>query len=316
MEDLKVSIITAAYNAENFLGRTLESAIGQTYKNIEHIVIDDGSKDGTIDVLRKYQNRYNLKFVSKKNGGQSNALNYAVSLADGHFVAFLDHDDEWAPEKIEKQVDMFLSSNNPKLGIVACDGLAVIRKNAGETPAVENIYMPRNWDNRYDLLNQILAFTPVHMSGVMVKTTVFKDCCYFDSKIRWGVDWDVVVQLLGKYEFDFVSEPLFYYNIEGQNTTTNMSQEAILRDMAYLTDKHNSMYIQHPDAYIRVMRMIGLGYLRVGKNKIARNYFMKSIRTTKKDIRAYVFWLFSFLGWRSMEKLLMCWRGFLHITKR
>jgi len=109
----KVSIITPMYNAERFIKETIESVKKQTYKNWEMIIVDDGSSDDSVALVKNYlqcDSRLKL-FCLDKNIGVAEARNFALSKVTGRFIAFLDHDDLWAPEKTEKQIG-FMKKNN------------------------------------------------------------------------------------------------------------------------------------------------------------------------------------------------------------
>lgn len=101
MEQKKVSVIIPAYNSENYIGRCIESLFAQTYKNIEIIVVNDGSKDNTEKAVKKYSQDYvNVKYVYQKNNGAAAARNHGLSLATGEYVTFCDSDDTLVPEFI------------------------------------------------------------------------------------------------------------------------------------------------------------------------------------------------------------------------
>ena len=100
-----VSAIIPNYNYSRYIGEAVESALNQTYKNIEVIVVDDGSCDDSLKVLSAYVDR--IKVVSQKNAGVAMARNNGVEVSTGEYVAFLDADDVWLPDKVEKQVDRF-----------------------------------------------------------------------------------------------------------------------------------------------------------------------------------------------------------------
>lgn len=114
MEKPIVSIIIPAYNAEKYIKQTIESAIGQTYKNIEVIVIDDGSKDGAAEIVKSFGDQ-RIIYIFQENKGQSAARNSGIKIAKGKYISFLDSDDLFLPQKIERQVD-FLESN-PDCGV-------------------------------------------------------------------------------------------------------------------------------------------------------------------------------------------------------
>lgn len=110
--DNLVSVIVPVYNAENYMKETIDSILAQTYENIEIICIDDMSKDNSRDILEEYSSKYeNIRTILlEKNGGVANARNVGISKAKGRFIAFLDSDDIWLPEKIEKQVGFMLEN--------------------------------------------------------------------------------------------------------------------------------------------------------------------------------------------------------------
>jgi glycosyltransferase involved in cell wall biosynthesis len=96
-----ISVVIPAFNAERYLGEAVESAFGQTYQPVEVVVVDDGSDDGTGAVARAYGDR--IVFASQPNGGIGSARNRGVALARGSYLAFLDADDRFLPDKLERQ---------------------------------------------------------------------------------------------------------------------------------------------------------------------------------------------------------------------
>src|SRR5436190_16475309 len=106
-----VSVITPAYNVAPYLADAIESVLGQTFGDLELIVVDDGSPDATFDIAADYARRdRRVRVVRQKNGGISTARNHAMRLARGSFFAILDSDDLWLPPYLERQLDML--SNN------------------------------------------------------------------------------------------------------------------------------------------------------------------------------------------------------------
>ena len=111
-EDL-VSIVTPTYNCGKFITETIESVIGQTYKNWEMIIVDDCSKDNTQEIVKKYlKNDKRIKYIKfEKNQGAAIARNTAIREAKGRYIAFLDSDDLWSKDKLEKQIN-FMKKNS------------------------------------------------------------------------------------------------------------------------------------------------------------------------------------------------------------
>src|SRR5690625_5205046 len=101
-----VTVITPTYNSENYIAETIESVLNQTYKHFEMIIVDDGSKDKTVKIIEQYLKKDDrLKMIRlKQNQGAAVARNTAINNANGRYLAFLDSDDLWLPEKLEKQL--------------------------------------------------------------------------------------------------------------------------------------------------------------------------------------------------------------------
>ena len=121
----KVSVIIPIYNAEKFISGTIESVIAQTYQDWEIIAVDDGSTDKTPEILTKYKKKLssNLQVITQENSGVSIARNKGIPAARGEYIAFLDHDDLWTPEKLEKQVKLL--DSNKELGLVYSDSYVI-----------------------------------------------------------------------------------------------------------------------------------------------------------------------------------------------
>ena len=104
-ENLKISIVTPSYNQGQFIEQTIQSVLNQDYKNYEHIIIDGGSTDNTIDILKKYNH---LQWISEKDSGQSNAINKGFSMAKGEIFAWLNSDDFYEENIFQSIADYFM----------------------------------------------------------------------------------------------------------------------------------------------------------------------------------------------------------------
>src|SRR3954452_3401462 len=130
MEPL-VSILVPAYNAENWIGETIQSALRQTWPRKEIIVVDDSSTDNTLAVVREFASG-TVSVVTKPNGGASSTRNKAFSLAQGDFIQWLDADDLLAPDKIKKQMDAFDETGDNRTLISAAWGRFTYRLDRAE----------------------------------------------------------------------------------------------------------------------------------------------------------------------------------------
>ena len=116
--DPLVSIVIPVYNGANFVREAIDSALAQTYRNIEIIVVNDGSTDNTRDIALSYGDK--IRYFEKENGGVSTALNLAISEMKGEYFSWLSHDDLYAPEKVEAEIEALKTNGNMDM-VVHCN---------------------------------------------------------------------------------------------------------------------------------------------------------------------------------------------------
>ena len=121
----KVSIIIPVFNTEKFVRQAIESALAQTYKNHEIIVVNDGSADKSLEICNRYQNQ--VRIITQDNQGVACARNTGIRESKGEYIALLDADDYWHLDKLTKQMEVF--EKNPSIGIVHCGVFHVAEKN-------------------------------------------------------------------------------------------------------------------------------------------------------------------------------------------
>lgn len=183
-----VSIIIPVYNGANFLASAIESCLNQTYKNIEIIVINDGSDDGgeTENVAKYYAPQ--IKYLSKINGGVSSALNLGISTMKGKYFSWLSHDDYYTPEKISKQVD-FLESLNDQYSICYSD----YNIHYQESNLVQKCLMPEI--KKDDFLMWVATENKIHGCTLLIPKRCFQDFGVFDEKLLATQDYDLWFRL-------------------------------------------------------------------------------------------------------------------------
>ena len=186
------SIIIPTYNRKATIERAVASALSQTYSRIEVIVIDDGSTDGTVSVLEQYRGR--VRVVLQPNSGPSAARNRGARESAGEILAFLDSDDVWLPEKIERQVEMMYSGEEE---FQCCVCNAEIRQlDGGIDSSFHNARLrvtePVSWLNPGEILaTRFLLFNQV----VAVRRTAFEAVGGFNESLRVLEDYDIAMRL-------------------------------------------------------------------------------------------------------------------------
>ena len=214
----KVSVIIPNYNYAQFVGEAIESVLNQTYKDIEIVVVNNGSTDNSMDVLTKYSKK--IRLINQENLGQSGARKSGLEMATGNFIAFLDADDKWDTEKIEKQILLFTS----KVELVYC-GINLFSENAQTVIATE---IPTFKGSCSDAFIEYPGVSIV-LSGE--STSIFTQSLLekvggFDPELNSAAGWDFFRRCSKFSEFDFVPEPLVNYRLHSSNMS-NSSKNTI-----------------------------------------------------------------------------------------
>lgn len=199
-----VSVVVAAYNMAAYLPLAVQSALGQTYQNIEVLVVDDGSTDGTRDLVGPLLEDRRLKYFFQRNEGQASAKNRGVREARGQFIAFLDADDIWEREKLEKQIPLFLRS--AAVGVVY-SRVAYIDETGKDLGIADNELF------RGRVSGPLLIRNFIGFGTSVVRAECFERLEGFDESITMGIDYDLWLRLSTQYEFDFVDRPLLRYRV-------------------------------------------------------------------------------------------------------
>lgn len=226
MEKTLVSVITVTYNRGKLLERCIRSVLNQTYTNIEHIVIDGGSDDETDFVVEKYQGDKRLKYIKlSENRNVFLNYNYGASQAKGDLITYLDSDDEYLPEKIEKQVEL-INTLPSDYGMVYCwmtyfdssqnDAFMHVHKAElrGYVPIEASVY-------------PCVSGTPT----LLIRKEAFWSVGGFDDKAEMTTDWEFCARLCHKWKVDYVPESLVnvYVNHMYDRLTNRMKSKAFLK---------------------------------------------------------------------------------------
>ena len=214
----KVSVIIPTYNREEFISETIESVLNQTYKDFEIIVIDDGSTDNTKRKLEKFNSK--IKLIEQKNSERAISRNNGVKNAGGVYIAFLDSDDLWTTNKLEKQIEIL--DNFKDIILVYGQSLRINEKSQKtKTAKRQTVGYSGNVFENLLLRNFITSPTPT------VRREFFDKTSGFQTKYIPYEDWEFWLRfsLLGK--FCFLSNPLAYYRIHPEQSVKLATAEKI-----------------------------------------------------------------------------------------
>lgn len=266
MNSSLVSVVVPNYNYGKYLGACLDSIIAQTYTNIEILIADGGSSDNSIEIIEKYASKYpNIKLVSKKDTGQSNAINIGMTKALGQYITWLNSDDELVANAIEYAVKEFESDEN----LILVYG-SVINKHENGT-ILE--------------LNKGLSLDKSHLSYLdFIPQTgaVFKrvDNFYIDESYNWGLDWDLWIRLAQYGEIKNTNKIMGYCITEGQ--IQRKSDQVTIkrtRELLKITKKYSKNITSN---ILFTYLAIGLGFLLKPIGFFYNNYYLLVLMVMSK----------------------------------
>lgn len=192
-----ISVIIPTYNRGWIIKEAIDSVLAQDFVNFELIVVDDGSIDNTHDILNSYQN--NILVLRQNNKGVSAARNRGLAAASGHFIAFLDSDDIWLPQKLSQQVDFFHS--NPDALICQTEEIW-IRNNVRVNPK------KRHKKPSGMIFEPSLSLCLVSPSAVMINRNLFEEVGLFDETLPACEDYDLWLRISCRHPVHLIDTPL------------------------------------------------------------------------------------------------------------
>lgn len=219
-----ISIITASYNYENYIKETIESVLNQTYQNWELIIVDDGSKDNSVNVIKSYcEKDSRIKLFQHEGGinkGLAETIKLGVSKANGEWIAFLESDDKFMPECLEEKIKV--AEKNPEIGFIFSDletfgevNTKIDKNNLYE--AMKQKYKKTCIDMSIDLLKQNWIST---FSIVMLKKSLLDNCNY-DTPIQAFLDRWIWIQVSQKTKFYYLDKKLTMWRIHSKSFLNN-----------------------------------------------------------------------------------------------
>lgn len=229
-----VSVIIPVFNRKRFIGDAIASVLGQSYRNIEVIVIDDGSTDGTRGVVESFRDDRRLCYRYQENSGKPSVVrNRALSLARGEYVCFLDSDDILSSDSIERRLEVLRS--NPDVGAVCADWLD-FRGNFSRNKLVPSYILrgqfleklpealvKRRFDDvvvyGHDFIYEMFYTNVIKTSTVMVRRKLLDEEGHFDETMTIGEDCELWMRLGNRTHFAYILSPLCYARSHDENIT-------------------------------------------------------------------------------------------------
>lgn len=298
-----VSINLCCYNSEKYLEETLQSIFAQTYKDWELVIVNDGSADSTESIIKEYISQgYPIVYYWQENHGLGYSRNEALKRSRGEYIAFIDHDDLWMREKLEKQIPLF--ERDSDVGLVFSD--AIYFSDKGRRFRLYGNKKPPSGKIFSDLLKRYyLCLGTV----VLKKDALITIEEWFDERLTVSEESDVFMRIAYKWKCDYADEPLLMYRMHENNLSSLMSEqfpkenELILEKLLQLNENIVSEYKHEID----IMRAnIQYGYamedFNLNQRKMVRKRLAPYLIIKRK---LWIPYLFSFLPFSFYKCLLL-----------
>lgn len=292
---VKVSVIIPTYNRAKSIGRAIKSVLNQTYQDFEIIVVDDGSTDNTEQIAKSFDND-RIKYIKyEKNNGASVARNAGIRTSKRQFIAFQDSDDEWLPEKLEKQMKIFEEAS-PKIGIVYTGFWRIKNKR--------KVYIPSRQIKKKEgnIYKQLIKENFVGTPTIVLRSVCLEKIGIFDERLPALEDWELFIRLSKYYLFKYLDEPLVisYSHLD----CISNDLQALIMAKKLILEKHFDDIKENRKILSSHYSAIGFLLCSKGKLKEGRGYFTKAIASYPLNIKFFLHIFFSFLGTGFYNRML------------
>ncbi len=283
----KVSVVIPTHNRAELLGVAITSVLEQSFQDFEMIVVDDHSPDHTAQVVQCFHDGRIKYLCHATNKGGAAARNTGIVNSSGKYIAFLDDDDEWLPEKLEMQVAL-LENSPPEVGCIYTSYLVVDRSSG-------NILGQKIVAERGDLSTALLSGNCLGgTSSVLVRKECFDKVGLFDETLPSFQDYDVWIRLSQKFYFDFINRPLLKYYVHDKQIWTNFA--ALTKGLEIMLNKYAAQSAAQRKYYSSYYLSLGVAYCYKGDLRNGRRAYLTAVRLYPLEFRSYFNFCLSILG--------------------
>lgn len=264
----KVSVIIPAFNCEKYIGQTIESVLSQTYRDFELIVVDDGSTDNTKEVVKDYLRDKRIKYIYQNNSGISAARNNGFAKSYGEYIAFLDSDDLWYPNKLEEQVRLL--DMNQDIGLTNCT-VNYVDENS-------NVIGKEECKVIDDVTDLLFKGNPVtgSASAVMLRRTCLEKVGLFDIDLFISGDVDMWIRNLLHFKMSHMNRILAALRKYPSSHSSNIARYE--RDLIRMLDKFFSLNTDFPKK--KKNFIYSYNYINLARTYLKRGSFFDFLRTS------------------------------------
>lgn len=272
-----ISVIIPTYNRGQLIQRAINSIIQQTYGPLEIIIIDDGSNDNTENIVHNIDSD-NIIYIKQKNQGACSARNRGIIEAKGDYIAFLDSDDEWKPDMLEKQIKHI---NNINADISVCNYF--VEENNKFKKAIVN--KKTNTFTLDELLNRNYITT----GAILIKKELIKEVGMFDENMPRYQDWELMLRIANKMEIPFLDELLLVQHVQQKSITRSTSKEKKYYALKRILEKNGNNFQKNLKAYAHIHWSMGM-YSMFMKNH-RWDFLWKGVTMSKFNFKRFLIYI-------------------------
>lgn len=290
-----VSIIVNCYNGDKFLRQTLDSVLAQTYTNWELVFWDNQSTDDSAAIVKSYADRRVRYFYAPTHTFLYEARGYAIDQAQGEFLAFVDVDDWWDADKLERQIELFA---DPSVGIV-CANYWIVDEHGGSPRIARSHAIPTGM-----VVNDLLKQYFVGMLTLVIRCDAYRELdrgC--DPQYHIIGDFDVVVRLCVRWRLACIQQPIAYSRVHGGNETARHRERGVKELESWASEMRNQPAISSQQGFGTLLQSIRYDYgrlyvMQLQRNKALREWWSLPWGAFKFKLLADILIPFSRLSWK------------------
>jgi len=273
-----VSVVIPTYNRAHLIGKAIQSVFNQSYQDFEIIIIDDGSTDNTEEIIKGYKDKRINYIKHERNQGISAARNIGIKKARGEYIAFLDSDDEWLPEKLDKQIKVF-QNEPPEVGVVCSWSFKINEKGN----YIGKVCLPKKEGYMY---KDLLSSNNLSVPTLLIRKECFEKVGLFDNLLNGQEDWDMWIRIAKYYRFVLIKAPLAKRRIHSKQISNDLERKIITAHRILL--KYSDELKKSRSIYSKHYFYIGNRLCHMGKIKEGQRYLLKAISLYPLYIRYYI----------------------------
>ena len=282
----RVSVIIPVYNGECYFARTIESVLAQTYSAMEIVVVDDGSRDSSQDVVARYLNHTNVRLIAQENAGVAAARNTGIRVAAGEYIALVDQDDLWLTDKLARQVEYL--DEHPEIALVHSK-IHFIDEAGERIPDPDWAWVAPTFGQ---VLPELVKRNSICTCTVLMRKRALEQAGLFRQELAPADDWDLWLRVAAGHPIGFVDAVTACYRVHQGNESRNLlkMQEAEIRVV-------ETFIREHPGAVGNAITRAKLCALyneaahlleRSGLHTEARSYWLRAMRKNPVSSTPYV----------------------------